>query len=460
MKVKRILALALAAVLVLSLAACGGDNPTQSNNPSNSNNPSSSGKTVESAEIKTQPTKTDYFVGEEFDGTGGVITVTYTDGTTEDIPMTAANVTNNLNTENVGKKSVSVYVDGVKASKTVSVTVTRESVTVTINYNYDGKANETYEVDKGSTVVQPETPDRGDAYQFVGWFVDAALSNEYDFSSAVTESITLYAKWIDLSQGAYKFTYIYNYDGAPASEYSTYNANGTPVAKIDDPQRAGYAFDGWFTAADGGTAFDFSSAPDVNTTVYAHWTKTASGTNEWVFEVENTDLSTKTGAGLSGTTSKGGMLVTDTTKGASGGVYLSYQYITGNQIEFVICSDEAVSDVTFVARLSQEARDYTYNSSNYSIAINGTSLDYGNIAFTNVPGFTADGAEPLEFKDFVIGTNLSLKKGRNTITFTVTNSDALTGTTMNAASPLLDCIKLTTSAVLIWDGSAGLPMNW
>jgi len=467
MKAKRILALLLSAALVLCLAACGS--PSQPSSGSGNNNPSttgsnpsspSSGKTVQSAEVTTQPTKTEYFVGETFDGAGGVVTVTYTDGTTEEVPMTAANVTNNLKTENVGKKSVSIYVDGVKASKTVSVTVTKESISVTINYNYDGKPTESYEVDKGSTVVQPETPDRGDAFQFVGWFVDEALSNEYDFSKEVTESITLYAKWIDLSQGAYKFTYIYNYDGAAAAEYSTYNANGTPVTKIDDPQRTGYAFDGWFTAADGGDAFDFASAPDADTTVYAHWTKTVSGTNEWVFEVENTDLSTKTGAGLSGTTSKGGMLVSDTSKGASGGVYLSYQYITGNQIEFVLCADEAVSDVTLVARLSQEARDYTYNSSNYSIALNGTSLEYKDIAFTGVPGFTADGAEPVEFKDFVIGTGLSLKQGRNTITFTVTNSDALTGTTMNAASPLLDCIKITTSAVVIWDGSAGLPMSW
>ncbi|MBR1814409.1 MAG: InlB B-repeat-containing protein [Lachnospiraceae bacterium] len=477
MKIKRFLAVTLAAVMTLSMAACGGGSSSQSGqNNQGGNKPAqetagqkeenqggaqeAEAKTVASAAVTTQPTKTQYLVGEEFDGEGGVVTVTYTDGTTAEVSMTAENITNNLNTEKVGKKSVSIYVDGVKASKTVAVVVTKESCQVTIHYNCEEKADETYEVDKGSTIVEPTLPARGDAFQFAGWFTEEGLVNEYDFATEVTGSVELFAKWVDLSQGAYKFTYIYNYEGAPAAEYSTYNANGTAVAKIADPERVGYAFDGWFTEAEAGDAFDFAKELDTDTTVYAHWTKTVTGTNEWVFEVENTDLSTKTGAGLSGTTSKGGMLVSDSSKGASGGVYLSYQYITGNQVEFVLVSDEEVSDVTLVARLSQEARNYTYNSSNYNISLNGESLDYGDIVFTDVPGFTADGAEPLAFADYTLGTGLTLKKGRNTITFTVANADALTGTTMNAASPLLDCIKLTTEAVVTWDGSAGLPMKW
>ena len=479
MRTKRLLAAALAAVLTLSLAACGGSGSASQGSSSAAGSSSmeqqgetagadagmadaadNSGKTVESAAVTTQPTKTEYQVGEEFDGEGGVVTVTYTDGTTEEILMTDPRVTNNLKTEKVGKKSVSIYVNDVKASKTVSVVVTKESCQVSIHYNCEEAEDEMYEVDKGATIVAPETPDRGDAFQFAGWFTEAELVNEYDFSTEVTGSIELFAKWVDLSQGAYKFTYVYNYDGAPAAEYSTYNANGTAMNQIADPERIGYDFDGWFTEEEEGEAFDFAQELDTDTTVYAHWTRNISGTNEWVFEVENTDLSTKTGAGLSGTTSKGGMLVSDSSKGASNGVYLSYQYITGNQVEFVIVSDMDVDDVTFVARLSQEARDYTYNPSNYDIAINGESLTYDDIVFTDVPGFTADGADPLNFEDFTIGTGLSLKKGRNTITFTVTNADALTGTTMNAASPLLDCIKLTTEAVVTWDGSAGLPMKW
>ncbi len=464
MKYKLVLAL-MTAMLTFSVTACGSSTGGTESTGTEVTQEKAGGadvsvKGVVSAEVTTQPTKTEYHVGEEFDGAGGVVTVTLENGKTQDIPMDSADITTNLNTEKVGKKSVSVYYGDIKASKTVNVVVTKESLSVKVNYNCDEKADEEYEIDKGAVVVEPEVPDRGDSYQFAGWFTDEACTTAYDFSKPADGSVEIFAKWVDLSEGAYRFSFVYNYDGAPSEDYHTFNENGKAMTKIEDPERNGYQFDGWFTEADGGDEFDFSQALETDTSVYAHWTKTVSGVNEWVFEVENVDLSTKTGAGLSGTTSKGGMLVTDSSKGASNGVYLSYQYITGNQIEFVLCSDEEVSDVKLVARLSQEARDYTYDSSNYTIALNGESINYDSIKFTGVPGFTADGAEPVEFADYTIGTNLTLKKGRNTITFTVANADALQGTTMNAASPLLDCIKLSTSAVVIWDGSAGLPMNW
>ena len=45
-------------------------------------------KTVESIEITTPPTKTEYMAGDKFDPTGMVVTAHYTDGTTADLPET------------------------------------------------------------------------------------------------------------------------------------------------------------------------------------------------------------------------------------------------------------------------------------------------------------------------------------------------------------------------------------
>ena len=50
-------------------------------------------KDVASIAVKDKPTKTTYYVGNSLDLTGGVITVTYTDNTSEEISMTASGVT-------------------------------------------------------------------------------------------------------------------------------------------------------------------------------------------------------------------------------------------------------------------------------------------------------------------------------------------------------------------------------
>lgn len=46
----------------------------------------------------------------------------------------------------------------------------------------------------GSTVAKPADPTR-EGYTFAGWFSDAACTKAYDFATAVTADMTLYAKW-------------------------------------------------------------------------------------------------------------------------------------------------------------------------------------------------------------------------------------------------------------------------
>ena len=46
----------------------------------------------------------------------------------------------------------------------------------------------------GSTVTKPADPTR-EGYAFGGWYTDAACTKAYDFATAVTSDMTLYAKW-------------------------------------------------------------------------------------------------------------------------------------------------------------------------------------------------------------------------------------------------------------------------
>lgn len=60
----------------------------------------------------------------------------------------------------------------------------------------------------------------------------------------------------------------------------------------------------------------------------------------------------------------------------------------------------------------------------------------------------------------MIAENVTLKEGRNNINCIVANSDPIPNTTITANGPLVDCLKITTSAVLDWSVRNGLPKEY
>ena len=90
---------------------------------------------------------------------------------------------------------------GYKYSAPVSLVMNAEepmeNFIVTFNFNYNGSTDTTQSVTSGNAVSTPEVPPR-DGYAFVGWYKEAECTNEYVFSTGVTENITLYAKWTEV----------------------------------------------------------------------------------------------------------------------------------------------------------------------------------------------------------------------------------------------------------------------
>lgn len=96
-----------------------------------------------------------------------------------------------------------------EASQTVTVSLSRESSgggssTVedpekeyTVTFDTNGGSSVTKQtVVSGDKAVKPADPTK-DGYEFAGWYTDSGLTKAYDFSSKVTGSITLYAKWTE-----------------------------------------------------------------------------------------------------------------------------------------------------------------------------------------------------------------------------------------------------------------------
>ena len=76
-----------------------------------------------------------------------------------------------------------------------------------------------------------------------------------------------------------------NGSGTTYNAGATYSANASvtlyaqyanpSIGSLPTPTRSGYAFDGWYTSANGGTKITDSTNVTANITVYAHWTKNA-----------------------------------------------------------------------------------------------------------------------------------------------------------------------------------------
>ena len=454
-----IMALALCLSFCMILTACGTDEPEPTAEPTGQGD----AKEVAGIAVTKEPDKTEYYVGEEFSADGGEITVTYSDNTTEtksmtdsEVTISEVNTTINDDSQLSAEKTVTVRFGGKSAR--FEITVSHVLFTVSYDLGYEGAVGDMLTVKKDSKVERPADPTR-ENYNFENWYSDASLTTAFDFSAPITADTTIYAKWLE-DAVYYDVSFELNYAGAVKATVQKVKENDLSVKPTTDPERKGYAFEGWFTDAACTTAYDFSAPVASNTTVYAKWTKTVSGRNWYVFEAEDTNLNGKTGPGLSGTAGGPGMIQLSEELGASNNRFVGYQYETGCSLEFQFNSDIAVSDATIIISLSAELRDFDIDAESYKMSLNGVDIDYGTISFTNVPKGSSDSTDKinaLPFQDYVVIEGATLKEGLNVFSVTTTNDDAMSGTTMLSKAPLIDCIKIETEAVLDWAAQLGLP---
>lgn len=118
---------------------------------------------------------------------------------------------------------------------------------------------------KGGTASLPEEPTRS-GYEFDGWYVDRDLSAEFDFQTALTEDIVLYAKWLR------KYNVVYNTMGGSSIESDTVK-EGELLLPPQTPLRTGYNFSGWYTDMSCNEAYGFSNPVTEDMTLYAGWSQ-------------------------------------------------------------------------------------------------------------------------------------------------------------------------------------------
>ena len=340
---------------------------------------------------------------------------------------------------------------------------------VTFNLNYAGaETAEPSKVESGAKVTKPQDPVQT-GHTFLGWYTEADGGTPYDFETAVTGDITLYAHWVKEGATLRTVTFNLNYEGAPAAtavkvedgkKVTSINAKKAEKISSEDNK---YSYDfinaeleGWYTNPEGTSKYDFNSAVNADITLYAKW-----GATSYTFEAELTNLKGKTGYGYSISYDDEELIRYDSeerNQSASMGYSVGYLYAEDLSIEFEIYAEEAVSNVTLTARLSSEFRDVyiapeqtTVGGNKYCdfwFLVNDSELDYEPIALTGAQVTGAINQRP--FTDHIISTKVSLKKGKNVIQLYVANSEYFEST-VTAMAPMVDCLYLTTDAALSWE---------
>lgn len=363
--------------------------------------------------VAQEPTKMDYWVGEEFSAEGGVLLVTYRDKTTAEIPMTDENVKlPNVKTNTPGRKAVKVTYGG--KNVTFYINVAEKGAEVTFELNYDGAPEAQKEAARqGKGVEAPEIPVR-DGYTFDAWYTDAACTVLYDFAQVVEQPMTLYANWLADDAVYYPVTYSLNYYGVLPDGYVQQVKSGETARMLSLALvRDEFEFIGWYADAACTVPYVQENAIEGETTIYAGWKSLKMGAETYTFEAEQTSLLGKEGPGMSGSASGASMIVNDATNlDASNGKYVSYLYKKGLSLDFYLASSEAVSDAVLTLRVAAEMDNISLSPDNYTIEVNGQPVMFDAIALEK-------GAK---FADCIVIQNVALQVGANTIRLVTNNT--------------------------------------
>ena len=205
-----------------------------------------------------------------------------------------------------------------------------------------GKANETSRsVQYGGQYGALPTATRT-GHTFQGWYTarngGAKVSPSTTMGAAST---TVYAHW---AVNTYTVAFDSNGGSAVASQSVKY---GSKAAQPTDPTRAGYTFQGWYTARDGGSKYDFGQTVTGDVTLYARWVKEPTALRRLAGATRYDTMEKIVGAG--GWKSGGTVIV------ASGGNYpdaLAASGLAGTLDAPIVLTDGSALSVQASARLT------------------------------------------------------------------------------------------------------------
>jgi uncharacterized protein (TIGR02145 family)/uncharacterized repeat protein (TIGR02543 family) len=141
---------------------------------------------------------------------------------------------------------------------------TLKSYTISFNSN-GGSAVSSQSIQYQGTVSRPTDPTKI-GNDFVAWYTDVGLTNQYNFSTQVTGAFALYAKW---NLQSYTVAFVPRGGSTVVSQFVNYNSTATAPTNCT---KRSYVLAGWYTDSLFSTsAFSFSTPITGPITLYAKW---------------------------------------------------------------------------------------------------------------------------------------------------------------------------------------------
>ena len=159
-------------------------------------------------------------------------------------------------------------------SSTIPAPTVHWQCTATFNMQGHGSAPaaQTVYSSVANALTEPTAP-TAQGYDFGGWYGDAACTEAFDFTAALDDNVTVYAKWTALEN-----TIQFDLGGrGTAISNQTVTSGGTvtePAVQFDGTD----GIEGWYTDAGRTAAYDFTTAVDHSMTLYAKWAAAGTAT--------------------------------------------------------------------------------------------------------------------------------------------------------------------------------------
>ncbi len=274
------------------------------------------------------------------------------------------------------------------------------SYTITFDKNDGTGTYTTQSVTSGGTATKPTDPTRSD-YTFGGWYTEAACTNAYDFSTAVTADKTLYAKWTS-NGGSTTYTITFDKNDGTGTYTTQSVTSGGTASRPTDPTRSGYTFGGWYTEAGCTNVYDFTTPVTASKTLYAKWTPGGGST----YYTVSFDMNNGTGIYTTQSVAAGGTATRPTNPSRSGYTFGGWYMESGCTTAYTFGST-VNSSFTLYAKWtknssggggsSDDGTEYTvyFDANGGTVARDSKTVTYGS-TYGTLPtplrsGYTFDG---------------------------------------------------------------------